>query len=134
MGKQRAIKLNLNRTFEETTFKCDRNILKVDKSTVGFTPVCVFSEKKPRFRFWRGARNLVFFVDGALHALKFSKVTDEMEPFWTKKDEEKLIEREMKKNLTQQKPMTWSQFIILLIPVLVILGISLKIALDLRVF
>jgi len=133
MGKQRAIKLNLNRTFEEKKFGCDRNIVKDGDNTVIFEPACVFSEKKTKFlgfipRFWRGARNLVLFVDGAVNALKFGEVTEEMNPFWTQKEEKKLVKNEMKKSLTKHKPMTWMQFIILLIPIGFIAILLLKVA------
>jgi len=133
MGKQRAIKLNLNRTFEEKKFGCDRNIVKDGKNTVVFEPASVFSEKKTKAlgfipRFWRGARHLILFVDGAVNALKFGEVTEEMSPFWTQTEEKKLVKREMKKSLTTHKPMSWMQFIIILLPVGACFILLLKIA------
>ena len=134
MGKQRAIKLNLDRTFEEKSFKRDRNIIKDGKNTINFEPMCVFSEKKSRWRFWRGARHIIVFVDGAVKALRFGKVTEEMKPFWTQEEEKKLIKREMKKSLAEHKPMSWMQFIILLIPIFAIFIVVLKIAFQFGVF
>lgn len=139
MGKQRAIKLNLNRTFEEKKFGCDRNIVKDGKNNIMFEPACVFSEKKRKLfgvipRFWKGARHLILFVDGAVKALKFAEVTENMNPFWTQEEEEKLIEREMKKSLAKHKPMTWAQFIILLIPIIACFVILLKMSFQIGVF
>jgi len=133
LGKQKAIKLNLNRTFEEKKFGCDRNIVKDGKNTVAWTPACVFSEKKTKAlgfipRFWRGARHLILFVDGAVNALKFGEVTEDMNPFWTQKEERELVKREMKKSLATHKPMSWMQFIIILLPVAGCLILLLKIA------
>ena len=139
MGKQRAIKLNLNRTFEEKSFNCDRNIVKDGGNTVVFEPACVFNEKKTKFlrfipRFWRGSRNLILFVDRAVNALRFSKVTKEMNPFWTQKEEKKLIKKEMKKSLAEHKPMSWAQFIILMIPIMACLILLLKISMQFGIF
>lgn len=130
MGKQKAIKLSLDRTFVEKSFKRDRNIVKDGKNEVSFEPASVFSEEKSRWKFWKASRHLILFVDGATEALKFSKTTKEMNPFWTQEDETKLVRREMKKSLMEQKPMTWMQFIILLIPIIVILILVLKNTLE----
>lgn len=128
MGKQRAIKLNLNQTFEEKKFSCDRNLIKEGKNECEFEPVCVFHEKKSRWKFWRGARHLIIFVDGAVKALRFGKTTTNMNPFWTQKEERELVKREMKKSLAKHKPMSWAQFIILLIPIGLIMIVLLKMA------
>lgn len=133
LGKQRAIKLNLNRTFEEKKFGCDRNIVKDGNNNVTFEPSCVFSEKKRKLfglipRFWKGSRNLILFVDGAVNALKFGEVKEEMNPFWTQKEERELVKREMKKSLAKHKPMSWMQFIIILIPIGICLILLLKMA------
>lgn len=139
MGKQRAIKLKLNKTFEEKNFSCDRNIVKDEKNTVTFEPMNVFSEKKNKLlgvipRFWRGSRNLILFVDGATQALGFGKTTKDMNPFWTQKEEKELVKREMKKSLATHKPMSWAQFVILLIPIFAIFLVVLKIAFYFGVF
>lgn len=142
MGKQRAIKLNLNRTFEEKDFPCDRNVItdqkgRVIKREIGkieFEPAMVFSEIKPRWRFWRTARNLILFVDGAKKALQFSKVTKEMMPFWTKKEAKEFVNKEIAKSLTRFKALTIWEFIIILILLIVIIIISLKGALTIGAF
>jgi len=140
MVKQRAIKLNLNRTFEEKNYPCDRNHMKVDKGDlVDFEPACVFTEKKGKLlrvipRFWKGTRNLVLFVDGAKNALRFSKTTKEMMPFWTKKESGEFVNKQVARSLTQYKPMKWAQFIIILIPTVASLFVLLKIAFHFGVF
>jgi len=129
MGKQRAIKLFINKTFREKKFGCNRNIIKDGKNECEFEPACCFDEVGiPRWKFWKRPRSLILFVDGAVKALRFSKTTEEMRPFWTQKEEEELIKRQMKKSLAKHKPMTWMQFIVLLIPVGIILILLLKIA------
>ena len=129
MGRQRAIKLNLNNTFREKKFKCDRNILEDGKNETEFEPVCVFSETGiSRWKFWKRGRHLIFFVDGAIEALRFGKTTSEMNPFWTQGEEKELVRREMKKSLAKHKPMTWLQFILLLAPIVAILIVVLRMA------
>jgi len=139
MGKQRAIKLNLNRTFVEKNFSCDRNLVKDGGDTIAFEPASVFSEKKRKFlgfipRFWKSARHIIVFVDGAVQALKFGEVKEDMNPFWTQKEEKELVRREMKKSLATHKPMSWAQFIIVLAPVFACLIILVKLALHLGAF
>jgi len=127
MGKQRAIKLNLNRTFVEKDFPSDVGQLKAGKhDKVAFTPACVFSEEKTKFmgfipRFWKGARNLIFFVDGAKNAMKFSKVTDKMMPFWTKKEADEYIKKQIAKARLKFKPLTWGQVILLAVLLIVVI-------------
>lgn len=137
MGKkQRAIKLNLNRTFEEKKFPCDRNIIKDGKNEALFEPACVFTEEKRKFLkiFGGKARNLIFFVEGARNALRFGETTDKMNPFWTMEEAEEFIEKEIAKSLAKYKPMTWGQFIIVLIPILACFILLLKIAFYFGVF
>lgn len=126
LGKQRAIKLLLNRRYEEKKFSTDRNILKDGDNQTAFEPACVFYEKKPRWKFWRGSKDIVLFVEGAVNALRFGKTTKNMNPFWTQKEEKTLVRREMKKGLASHKPLTWTQFIILMIPIVVILLCELR--------
>ena len=129
MGKTRAIRIKLNRKFEEKKFKTDVNVVTYDKNKkVEFEPMCVFSEEKSRWRFWRSARELIFFVEGQVNALRFDKVTDKISASWTQKDVKELVKKEMAKALMEHKPMTWTQFIIILIPVLATLGLVFLIA------
>lgn len=126
MGKQRAIQLKLNKRFVEKAFKTDLNIIKDGKNETEFEPDCIFTEDKPRWKFWRGTREIVLFVDGAVKALRFSRVTQNMAPFWNQDDERALIRREMKKSLASHKPMTWGQFVLLMIPIVAILLLALN--------
>lgn len=114
MGKQRAIKLKLNRKFLEKRFKYDRNILQDGKNKVKFEPACVFTEEKPRWQFWKKTRELIIFVDGALKALMFKKSEGGIAPFWTQKDMKKLVKVQMKRSLAEEKMIkTWQFFIIM---------------------
>jgi len=136
-----ALKLAFILAFEIALvdFDCDRNLIQDGKNTIVFQPASVFSEEKRKLfgiipRFWKSARHLIVFVDGAVEALKFARVTKTMNAFWTQKEEKELIKREMKKSLAKHKPMTWAQFIIVLIPVFACLVILLKLALYLGAF
>ena len=84
--------------------------------------------RKHRWRFWRSAREIILFVDGQPDALRFDKVTDKISASWTQKDVKELVKKEMAKALMEHKPMTWTQFIIILIPVLATLGLVFLIA------
>jgi len=131
--KQNTIKLFLDNTFEEKGLPVDRNKIK-DGKGVEFEPICVFHERKPRRVFWRSPRHLILFVDGALKALRFKKGDTTMMPFWTKKEAGEFVNMEIAKSLTQLKPMTWGQFIVLLIPLAISLIILIKIALTMGAF
>ncbi len=120
--RQRAIKLFHNKTFVEKKYKTDRNSLKDGDNDCEYEPSMVFDEVGvSRWKCWRAKRRLVLFVDGATKALNFGKTTEEMKPFNTQGDLKKLVRREMKKSLAEHKPMKWSQFILLMIPIVVIL-------------
>lgn len=135
MGKQRAILIRLNNTFKEKVFKTDQNkLLYEKKKETRFEPISVFSEEKPRWKFWRSARNLIFFVDGALEALKFGAITKDMRPFWTQKEIDKIVKKKMAEALTEHKPMKWSQVILLFIGLMANLVILIAIAQRLGIF
>ncbi len=128
MGKQRAIRLNLNRTFDEKNFPTGTGKIYDEKEEVNYEPICVFTENKSRWKFWKGARNLIFFVDGALHALKFKEKTDDLNPYWSKKEARLFVYKMIMKALQEFKPIKMWQFIILLIPNIIILFVLIRIA------
>lgn len=130
MGKkQRVIRIFLDRTFEEKNYETDQNLVKYDGKETRFEPACVITERKSggsRWKFWRklkSARNLIFFVDGLTEAIRFAKTTKNMQPFWTQKEAHEFANKMTRKALTEYKPMKWSQFIILLIVNLIVLGV-----------
>jgi len=117
----------LNRTFVEKNFPSDVGVIKAGKSDkVRFTPACVFSEEKTKFmgfipRFWKGARNLILFVDGAVNAVEFSKVTTKLMPYWTKKEADEYIKKQIAKARLKFKPLTWGQVILLAVLLIVVI-------------
>jgi len=131
LGKQRAIKLNLDRTFEEKNYPRDVNKIKVGKKdNVAFEPACVFSERKKKKwkfipRFWSGTRNLILFVDGAKNALKFSKVTEEMMPLWTKKEASEHVKKQIAKARLKFSPITWGKTILIVVLIIIVILIQL---------
>jgi len=133
-----VFKLNLDRTFEEVKLKVASGKITDGKNVVLFEPACVFHERnKP---FFRARRKIVLFVDGARNALKFKPVPDakdkesltmdDFNPFWTMGESAEFVDKEITKSLMKHKPMTWAQFVIVLIPVLITLGIVVKLALQ----
>jgi len=120
MPKTRVIELYLDLTYEDKKIPYDVNQLKPRKDEkVQFEPVCVFRERKKWGLFsWlpfrRGGKSLIFFVNGAKNALRFGKVTSELQALWTKKEAKEFVHKEVAKAHEEQKPMTWTQFIILL--------------------
>jgi len=113
MAKTRVIELYLDNTFDDKKVKFEVNKLKpTKKKEVQFEPICVFKErKKGRFR---RRKSLILFVNGAYQALRFEKVTDKLQPLWTKKESEEFVKKQVAKSLEEAKPMTWTQFFILL--------------------
>lgn len=136
MPKQKVIEIYLDRTFEEKKVEFDRNKLKPrKKDEVFFEPASVFTERKHGFLSkLKGSRNLVFYVNGALNALKFAEKTDAMEPFWTKKEAKEFVDKETAKSLTKFKPLTIWEFIIILAILIIILIVSIKCALSIGAF
>jgi len=127
MAKQRAIRLYLDETFDEKNYPRDVNTVKVGKDDeVKFTAKKVFKEVNiPRWQFWRKARRLILFVDGAVNALGFSKVTEEMQQLWTKKEATNHVKKEIAKARLKFKPITWGQ--VLLIAGLLVVVILLQV-------
>lgn len=125
MGKkQRGIELRLNRKFREKDFKTQENKVIPEKGDeIRYSPACVFDEEKTwsRFKFWRHRRKLIFFVEGTVQALKFVEGTKGMNPFWTKKETKDFVHKLVAKTKAEQKPMKWSQFIILAILSIIII-------------
>jgi len=126
MAKQRAIKLNVNRTFEEKTYPVDANNMKVGKDDdVKFLPENVFSEVGvSRFKFWKKARALVIFVDGQTKALAFSKATKAMQTLWTKKEATEHTKKQVAKARLKMKPMTWGQVILIALLLIIVIAMQ----------
>jgi len=140
MPKTRVIELHLDNTYEDKKISYDVNKLKPKKGKeVLFEPICVFKERKKRgFFSWlpfrKGGKSLILYVTGAYHALRFGKVTDKLQPTWTKEESQRFADSQIKKSLEQHKPMTWTQFFIILGVNVVTLVVMLGIAQRLRLF
>lgn len=140
--KQRVIKLNLDNTFDETTLTREGGKITDNGGTVIFTPRHVFVERKKRPL--KARRRIVIFAEGTREPLKFKEVElpkgevdetgkpklkmDDINPYWTQGEAKEFVNKETADSLKKHKPMTWAQFIILLIPIVVCLLILLKIA------
>lgn len=128
--KQRAIEVFLDKTFVEKEFSSDNNLIHPEKGEeVRYTPACVISERRSwsRFKFWRHPRDLIFFVKGTVEAITFSENLKELNPFWTMKEAKDFVHKQILKSLTEHKPMTWAQFILILIPILIIMVLLIRV-------
>lgn len=134
LPKHQVIKLYLDNTFTDEKIAFDGNKLRDGDDRPEFEPICIFQERKSRRVFWRKPRRLLFLVQGAVKALKFKEQDETMLPMWTKKEAKEFVNVEIAKSMIRFKPMTWGQFIILLIPIVVILGVILKIAFTIGAF
>ena len=125
MGKTRAIKLYLNKTYDDKKFKTKAGVIKDGKDAVGYTPLCVFSENKPRKVFWRGARQLILFVEDALHALSFTEATEELQMAWGKSEAREFLYKLEALAVVSVKPIkTWQFFaIMLMLGIAIVIGV-----------
>lgn len=117
MPKTRVIELYLDNTYEDKKIGYDVNKLKPrKKEKVNFEPICVFRERKKGgfFSRFRRGKSLILFVNGAKNALRFSKITDKLQPLWTKAEAKEFVKKEMAKAHMEAKPMTWRQFFLIL--------------------
>lgn len=136
--KQEVIQLNLDNTCDFLKLNRDGGKLKDGTTTtVDAPPMCTFTENKGHF--WRRPRKIVLYVQGTTKALKFKAVNvddktklemDDMNPYWTQKEAREFVAKEVAEARKKHKPMTWGQFILLAIPVVVILVLVLKVALQ----
>jgi hypothetical protein len=132
--KQRAIRLNLDGTFDEIKLPRDAGKVKDGKNEVMMQPACVFTEKKTSIL--KSKRKIILFVEGTTKALKFKNVStdpkqeklrmEDFNPYWTIGEAKQFVEKETAKSLEKHKPMTWAQFVIILIPVLITAGMVAK--------
>ena len=123
MGKTRAIKLYLNKTYDDKKFTTKAGIIKDGKDAVGYTPLCVFSENKPRKVFWRGARQLILFVEDALQALSFTEATDKLQLAWGKEEAREYVFKLEALASVAVKPLKTWQFLVIML----MLGIAIVI-------
>ena len=139
MPKTRVVELYLDLTYEDKKVPYDVNKLNPKKDPVQFEPVCVFKRRTKR-SFWswlpfeRKKNSLILYVHGAFKALRFDKITDKLQPLWTKEESERFADSQIKKSLEEHKPMTWTQFFIILGVNVVTLIVMLGIAQRLRLF
>lgn len=131
--KLRAIRLNLDGTFDERKFKRDGAKLFDGSNEVLFNPASIFTENK-RLGILRPKRRMLLFVEGTRQALKFKYTKekgktakpsmDDPNPYWTMGEAAEFVDKKVTESLMRHKPMTWAQFVIILIPVILLLFIT----------
>lgn len=125
MGKTKCIKVYLNNTFDYKNFGFKESEIKDGKNKVKFTPLCVLKENKPRRIFWRSARHLILFVEGAMSALHFTKATEEMQTHWGKDESRLFVKKMVALASVQVQPLKTWQFwaIMLLLGISIVVGV-----------
>ena len=124
MGKTKCIKLYLNKTYDHKKFKTKAGVIKDGKDAVGYTPLCVFSENKPRKVFWRGASQLILFVEDALHALSFSEATEELQMAWGKSEAREYVRKLVALASVEVKPLKTWQFVVIIFLLMALLVVG----------
>lgn len=133
MAKTRAVRLNKNMTYDDKKFKKDAggNIIDGNKNNkVKYTPLCVFHENKPRRAFFRGAKTLIVFVEDAVHALTWDKLTKNLQLAWGKDEAREFVFKMEALAQVEAKPMTMWQFAVLIL--INIIGLVAVIYLNMR--
>lgn len=129
MAKQKALKIHLNNTFDEKGFKVKEGVIFDGNDRVGYNPLCVLTENKPKRVFWRGAKTLILFVEGALNALRFMEATDKLQTYWSKDEASAFVEKMVALAGVEVKPLKTWQFLVIML----LLGIAIVIgALNLQ--
>ena len=114
MGKTKCIKVYLNNTYDDKAFKFKESIIKDGKNAVNFTPLCVLRENKPRKIFWRSARSLILFVEGAMSALHFTEASEDMQTHWGKDESRLFVKKLVALASVEVKPLKTWQFLVIM--------------------
>lgn len=134
--KTRVLKLYLDKTFEECKKPYEVGKIKDDKNEIFFSPECVFIERK-RQNPLKAKRKIILYVEGTRKALRFKetpdpedlmkkqKVLEDPNPFWTMRESAEFVDKQISSSLEEHKPLTWTQFLILAVPVVLVLFICL---------
>lgn len=120
MGKVTVIVLNPDMTFKEKKVRTESKKLKIERSwKPSFTPGrSVFKEESgPRLKFWKRNRNLIITLHEAEKAFELhDSSANELDPsYWTRKETQKFIAQLVAKSKAQQKVISTSHFIIIMV-------------------
>jgi len=125
MAKTKCLKVYLNNTYDEKAFSFKESVIKDGKNKVKFTPLCVLRENKPRKIFWRSARSLILFVEGAMSALHFTEASDKMQTHWGKDESRLFVKKMVALASVEVKPLKTWQFLVimLMLAMAIIIGV-----------
>lgn len=139
--KIKVLKLFLDNTFSEIDLPFSVNKIKDegDQGEITFDPTHVYTERPSKLIGLplvpkKKPRKIVLVIDGKVTPLKFSKTTKNMQVIWTKQEAKEFVKKETAKSLMEFKPLTWTQFIIFMIPIALLLLVSVKVALHVGAF
>ena len=131
--KNRVIKLNLDKTYEDEKKVCEKGIIDWNKEKhPEYEPDAVFRPlhdgrifKKPQ---------LILFGEGCSDAYKFDKKTKGLQTHWTEAEAQRVQEKQLALSIEKQKPFTWGQVILLAVPIILNLILMIAIANRLGIF
>lgn len=133
MGKPKikAYCLYQDKSFDIKKGKIEANQIKFGKKdSIQFDTENIFMKQTgtgllSRLNPFKMPQKYVFYIDGAVKALKFRKNTNQIMTDWTKPEAKHFTEKTVAQTLAEMNPITWAQFFILLIPIILTLVIVL---------
>ncbi len=131
--KNRVIKLNLDKTYEEAMTVCEEG--KIDwskKKKPEYEPDAVFRPQH-RGRLFRKPQ-LILFGEGCSEAYKFDKKTKGLQTHWTEEEAQRVQEKQLALSIEKYKPFTWGQVILLAVPTFITLFLAVVIANRVGIF
>jgi hypothetical protein len=114
--KNRVIKLNLDKTYEDERKPCERGVIEWSKDKKPeYEHEAVFKPlhegrifKKPQ---------LILFGEGCVNAYKFDKTMKGLQTHWSEDEAQRVQEKQLALSIEKQKPFTWGQVILLAVPI-----------------
>jgi len=127
LGKTNVIILNADQTFVDKKVQAEGINLPLGKDwSPSFTPgKSVFSERVPKWKFWRKERRIIIISDEAMKAFELEvkgpgKKGKIVSSLWTLKEKTKFIAKVIAKSKAAQKPYSNWQVIAILVGLAII--------------
>lgn len=120
-GKSTVVKLRANHTYTTEQIKTKGDELLFSKHLrVKFSPLDLFIEDKPAFKFWRLPKQILFYLDGTLNALSWKEKDGKLESesllnkwSWSLDEATDFNKKMVKKAMVEARPISQTMFYIL---------------------
>lgn len=131
-NKQRVLRLNLDKTFDEIKLSRENGQVKDGDNKVLMQPADVFTERKSPM--YRGKRRIVLYVEGTQKPIRFKTVkvndgkekaeVEDMNPFWTVGEAKEFVNKTTTDSLRKNKPFTNMQVAVMAILLIIVIGLQ----------